>query len=239
MRTAFLCCIHSNLPALEAVDRAIAQARPDRVICLGDVVGYGADPAACVDLVRARGWPTLQGNHEEAVCDPTIAEKWNPFARYALWYTVGALSSAQRAWVKGLPDHLVDDAFEGVHGSTAGIRARTYVLTAEAAQEAAAAAVKPVVVHGHTHVPMVFHGPSWTCSKEPVQELAPGVPVVIDVGSVGQPRDRDVRACWVLYDEAQRTLTYHRVPYDHQEACRRIKDVGLPARLGERLLDAV
>src|SRR3954469_6972774 len=129
MRIAVLSCIHGNVPALEAVDRDIAAAKPDRVLCLGDVVGYGAQPRECIEFVRARGWPTILGNHEAAVLDENCAEEFNPVAWMAITYTRKTVDASDRAWMRTLPEILEEDGFQLAHGSTAGARPFKYVLT--------------------------------------------------------------------------------------------------------------
>jgi diadenosine tetraphosphatase ApaH/serine/threonine PP2A family protein phosphatase len=237
MRIAFLSCIHGNLQALERVDRDVAACYPDAVYCLGDVIGYGAQPRECIDLVRARGWPTLLGNHEEIVLKPDTAERFQPYARAAIYFSMGALTDDHRAWIRTLPETIEGEGFQLVHGSTHGIRTQQYVLKPEEADEALRAASQPLVFNGHTHVPMVFHRlQEVVIDKERCQKLPPGRQAVVNVGSVGQPRDRDARACWVLYDTVRAEVEYRRLEYDNAEAARRIREAGLPVKLAERLM---
>lgn len=234
MKSAFVCCIHANVPALEAVDRAIAAARPDRVFCLGDVVGYGAQPRECVQLVRARGWPTILGNHEAAVVDPDTGEEFNPVARLAIDYTIGAVGDAEREWIRSLPETLETPEFQLAHGSTAGRRPFTYVLKPEDATAARVFAVRPIVFIGHTHIAGAWHGPDQRWLTNPAQTIG-DMGAVVNVGSVGQPRDKDPRACWVEYDDVTREVRWHRVEYPVEQAQQRIRDAGLPEKLAYRL----
>jgi diadenosine tetraphosphatase ApaH/serine/threonine PP2A family protein phosphatase len=242
MRIAVLSCIHGNIPALEAVDRDIAAAKPDRVLCLGDVVGYGAQPRECIEFVRARGWPTILGNHEAAVLDENVAEEFNPVAWMAITYTRKTVNEADRAWMKTLPETMELDGYQLAHGSTAGARPFKYVLTPQDAEDALNAATRPVVFIGHTHIALAYHrvggtGGAMTLRQEQSQQVAPGTSAVINVGAAGQPRDKDPRAAWVLYDTVTRQADWHRVAYDIALAAQRIRDAGLPEKLAARLIE--
>jgi diadenosine tetraphosphatase ApaH/serine/threonine PP2A family protein phosphatase len=238
MRIAVLSCIHGNLQALEVVDRDIAAQKPDRVLCLGDVVGYGAQPRECIDLVRARGWPTLLGNHEAAVLDENCGEEFNPVAWMAINWTRGVVTDADRAWMKTLPETMEEDGYQLAHGSTAGARPFKYVLTNEDAEDALKAATRPVVFIGHTHIALAFHREgAITVRTDPVQRVASGASAVINVGAVGQPRDKDWRASWVLYDTTTREATWRRLEYDVTDAANRIRAAGLPEKLAHRLAE--
>jgi diadenosine tetraphosphatase ApaH/serine/threonine PP2A family protein phosphatase len=236
MRIAVLSCIHGNLPALLSVDRDIAACSPDRVLCLGDVVGYGAQPRECIDLVHARGWPTILGNHEAAVLDDKACEDFNPVAWMAINFTRNVVTDADRAWMRTLPETMEEDGFQIAHGSTAGARPFKYVLSDQDADDALQAATRPVVFIGHTHIAIGFHRDGGlTQRRDPIQVVAPGTSAVINVGSVGQPRDKDPRASWVLYDTVTRQAEWRRVPYDINDAAERIRAAGLPEKLAHRL----
>ncbi len=240
MKHALLCCIHGNLVALEAVARDIDACSPDRIWCLGDVIGYGAQPRECLDLVMKRGWPTLLGNHEQMVVAPGKLEEFNPLARAVIYFSLGAITDAQRAWIRGLPESIDQPGFQLVHGAPFGDKSRQYLLTPEDARNSFAAATRPLVFHGHTHITKVFHGgDAPEVSKEPVQTVARGARALVDVGAVGQPRDRDPRASWVLYDDVAGRIEFRRVPYDIAEAQRRHRVAGLPDKLAQRLAEAV
>ncbi|MCW8131506.1 MAG: sigma-70 family RNA polymerase sigma factor [Planctomycetota bacterium] len=241
MKIAVLSCIHGNLPALEAVVKELDAAKPDQVYCLGDVINYGTEPSACIGIVRERGWTVLQGNHEAFVLEPAMLDEFNPFARNCGFFTLGALSASDRAWIKTLPLTASAAGIQFVHGSPVkGKEVRQYLLSQEDMKAGFEAMTAPLCFVGHTHVPMAMYDEATPkVSKDAVQQIDPKVKTIVNVGAVGQPRDRDPRACWVLYDSATKTLEYRRTSYDTQEACRRIKDAGLPAKMGERLLTAV
>jgi diadenosine tetraphosphatase ApaH/serine/threonine PP2A family protein phosphatase len=239
MKHAFLCCIHGNFVALEAVAADIGRSAPDRVWCLGDVIGYGAQPRECLDFVMGRGWPTLLGNHEQMVLDQSKLEEFNPLPRYVIYFTLGAIGEHHRAWMRTLPEMIEEPGFQLVHGAPYGNKSREYLMNADNAKTGFAAATRPLVFHGHTHICKTFHfGDPIEYSKEPKQRVAPGARAIVDVGSVGQPRDSDPRASWVLYDDRSGEIEYHRVVYDNAEAARRHRAAGLPEKLAERLISA-
>lgn len=237
MKIAILACIHSNLTALEAVEKDIAAAGAEKVYCLGDVIGYGAHPRECIEFVRSRGWPTLRGNHEAAVLEPSMVERFNPIAQKVIYFTMGALTKADREWIAGLPTHIECDEFQLVHGSPADPRHfERYIMTQDDAKAAFAAASRPWVFCGHTHVPLAFfQREPLEYSSGPVWRLDPAVPALMNVGSVGQPRDKDPRSGWALFDTAKREVELRRVAYDAEKAATEVIAAGLPAFLGERL----
>src|SRR5438105_1209188 len=120
MITAFLSCIHSNLTALEAVEKDLISQGAQRVYCLGDVVGYGAEPRECIEFVRSRSWPTLLGNHDFAVINPSYMDPWVPNAKAALYYSMGALGKSERDWIRTLQESIEEPDFQIVHASPAG-----------------------------------------------------------------------------------------------------------------------
>ena len=237
MRTGFLCCIHGNLLALEAVARDMESQRLDRVYCLGDVVGYGAQPHECIQFVRERNWPSLLGNHEGALLDPTLGEQFTPIAKMCLYYSMGAMTKSDREWMRSLPLALATDEFQLVHGSPVGPNSnQRYLLTVEAAEEAFGAATHNWVFHGHTHVPMAyFKTDPISYSTEPIWKLEKNLRAIMNVGSVGQPRDKDPRACYAILDSAASQVELRRVTYDVQRAVAEFKAAGLPEKIADRL----
>jgi diadenosine tetraphosphatase ApaH/serine/threonine PP2A family protein phosphatase len=236
MKTAFICCIHSNLPALEAVGNDIASQNIARVFCLGDVIGYAAQPHECVQYVRERNWPVLLGNHEEALLRPDMGESFTPVAKKCLHYSLGALSKSDRAWLKTLPEMIEEPDFQLVHGSPDKPMTQSYVLTTDLATKAFAAATRTWVFHGHTHVPMVFFKTDpISYSKDPILKLDRNTPALINVGSVGQPRDKDPRACYAIFDSDTLQVEYRRVQYDVAKAAGEVRAALLPDKIADRL----
>jgi len=237
MKLALLSSIHGNLPALEAVDADIAKQAPDRIICLGDIIGYGAQPRECIAFVRERGWPTVLGNHEATVHEPSRLESYNPYAKAAGYFTLGALGKAEREWIRTLPMSIDINGWLMIHASPHQPQQFHYMLDEASVRACFDACANPLIFIGHACVPVVlFDEPNLVFSRESHITLESSRRAIVNAGSVGQPRDKDPRACWALFDSDSRILTIRRVDYDQAEAKRRIIEAGLPPRLGERLL---
>ncbi|MBE7464988.1 MAG: sigma-70 family RNA polymerase sigma factor [Planctomycetes bacterium] len=241
MKIAVFGCVHANLPALDAVLQEIDAAKPDRVYCLGDVISYGSQPRECIQRIRERGWPVLRGNHEATVLNPSMLDEFNPFARNCGFFTLGALGPEERTWIETLPLTLNEHGIFFAHASpVTGKEYLQYLLSQETFQEAFEVLPANLAFVAHTHIPLVaFNEQPFRGSREPSMTIDPNVKTIVNVGSVGQPRDRDPRACWVLYDTASREVAFRRTAYDTQESCRRIKAAGLPVKIAERILTGV
>ena len=243
MRYLILSDIHANRQALEAVI-AHARSRYDTIACCGDIVGYGADPEFAVDWVRETVPYVVRGNHDKACAGLEDLEWFNPSARSSAVWTLNRLDASRLDWLRGLPQGPVEVAeFQLIHGSP--IDEDEYVIGVREAAQASAYLERPLTFFGHTHLQGGFllhrngvlrvQRPSDDESEETV-ELEPDSYYMVNPGSVGQPRDGDARAAYVIYNSEDRTVTFHRVPYDVFEAQRRIRLAGLPDLLAERLL---
>ena len=242
MLIAILTDIHGNREALEAC-LAHAERRPiDRYVFLGDLVGYGADPGFVVDTVKnfaARGAIALLGNHDSAAIGNP--ERMNDEATLAIEWTRRQLTGAQRDFLKSLPLTAEDGDRLYVHASAAAPASWDYVLDERAASRSLMASEAAVTFCGHTHLPALFHLTAsgkiagFDPDADVVMPLTPHRRWVAVIGAVGQPRDRNPAACYALYDDGPRTLTYVRVPYDVETAARKIRDAGLPPFLAARL----
>jgi diadenosine tetraphosphatase ApaH/serine/threonine PP2A family protein phosphatase len=236
VRVAVLSDIHSNWPALEAVLEDLAGvAGVQQVVCLGDVVGYGADPVRCLDHVRGSGWPTLVGNHDRACTDPTVLGWFNTDAAAAVRWTVAQLDEGRLGWLRNLPER--DDRPDAllVHGSPRD-PIYEYILDAETALESLRLAGERICFHGHTHVPGVFHVEHGRLGHDyRVGSIGLSPPALVNPGSVGQPRDGDPDASYGIWDSDDSRFEFRRVPYDRERAKRAILDAGLPQRLALRL----
>jgi diadenosine tetraphosphatase ApaH/serine/threonine PP2A family protein phosphatase len=240
MRYLVLSDIHANLEALEAVLAAGRGA--DATLVLGDLVGYGADPNAVIDRVRALAAATIiRGNHDKVGAGLEDAEGFNPVARYAIEWTAAVLSPDRRAWLASLPagPALVDDFVEICHGSP--VDEDLYLFDAIEASRAIDASDRPLCLFGHTHVPAVFKLDGRLEAVGPPRgerfdlTLERGLRYLVNCGAVGQPRDGDGRAAFGLLDTTARSLSIMRVDYDISRAQTKILQAGLPELLAQRL----
>lgn len=245
MRVAVLADIHANRPALEAVLQLVRQLGVDRLVVLGDLVGYNAEPTAVIETVRAAADAVVVGNHEIDVLTDRPSANTRAVARQTQEWTRRQLGDSHRDYLAQLPRHLVDDS--GIllaHGCYLNDRYYTgYVTPTMYAANLAAIAVRSdqqsVALCGHTHVPFCV----WTEGdgyKAPPVKQGLAWPdharaVLANPGSVGQPRDGDPRACFAVLDVGARRIDWHRVEYDIDAACQAIADAGLDPSLAARL----
>ena len=246
MRALIISDIHSNLEALDAV-LADADARVgyDAVWFLGDLVGYGADPGACIARLRRLPHIAVAGNHDHAVTGKLNPDRFNGAARAAAIWTSARLTGDERDYLAGLPEVARIDDFTLVHGSLRD-PVMEYLISEPAALATFALLETRFCLVGHSHYPLV-----WTEADEQAVPVRPdpATPLllagpqrrIVNPGSVGQPRDGDWRASYLLYDSARGcgagTLEYHRVAYDIAAAQRKILAAGLPETLAWRLAD--
>lgn len=237
MRYAVLSDIHGNLEALEAV-LADAASRADSLLCLGDVVGYGADPAACVELVAERAQAITAGNHEHGVAGLLDLDWFNAYARTAAEWTRERLDRDHLGFLAALP--LMAEVGDAtlVHASPRQPEEWDYLITAEDGFDAFGAFTTRLCFVGHSHVPGV-----WSLGSSGPEHLPGTVEAglehgrryLVNVGSVGQPRDRDPRAAYALWDIERGSVAIRRVPYDIGTAQKKILAGGLPRLLSDRL----
>ena len=238
MRIAVLSDIHANLVALDAVLDALGAV--DAIWQLGDVVGYGPEPDGVVDRLRERGAVGVRGNHDAAALGGPEIEYFNPDARRAMEWTRRTIGPATRRWLSGLPERLIEAPFTLVHGSPRD-PIWEYVTTAPVARRNLEALETPWGLHGHTHLPSVFRDDDGrTELLSPSDRSSIGLDqrrLLVNPGSVGQPRDGDPRASAVILqlDDETVTATWHRVAYDIAATQARMRRFGLPGRLVERL----
>jgi len=242
MPIALLTDIHGNREAFEACLAHAARRRIDRFVFLGDYVGYGADPGFVVDTVQdfvARGAIALIGNHDSAAIG--TPESMNDQAARAIEWTRAQLNPSRLDFLAQLPLTAEDDDRLYVHASAAEPAEWDYVIDERAAARSFDATDAAVTFCGHVHVPAMFHltGAGSVAAFDPEADVAmPLTPQrrwLAVIGAVGQPRDGNPDACYALYDDGPRTLTYVRVPYDIETAARKIRAAGLPAMLAARL----
>jgi diadenosine tetraphosphatase ApaH/serine/threonine PP2A family protein phosphatase len=247
VRVLLLSDIHSNLEALEAC--LAAAPAYDLVVNLGDVVGYGASPNEVIAISRKLGSVFVRGNHDKAVCGITDVKDFNPIAGLAALWTREQLSEENLEWLRSMRhgpigvEGILETQF--VHGSP--IDEDEYVVTLRDAIEPLLVSSVPITFFGHTHLQGSFsadedHGDASRplyrtvgqieSSEFPLKE---GVRYMVNPGSIGQPRDGDWRAAFVLYDTDNQIITFYRVPYNLKSAQDRILAANLPQRLATRL----
>lgn len=236
--------IHSNLQAATAVLAFLDAQGVDAIWCLGDVVGYGGDPAACVALVRERCAGTVRGNHDVAVVDARLRAWFNPHARQAIERQAELLGADERNWLASLPATIELEGLALTHSGFAEPDAFDYVTSARQADAEIRAMPADVGFFGHTHVPSVFWNTHEGRTKtSPLIEgenvLAPPGRYLINPGAVGQPRDGDPRAACAIWDSASGALLYTRIEYDIAGAQEAIARTGMPAVEAVRLARGV
>jgi diadenosine tetraphosphatase ApaH/serine/threonine PP2A family protein phosphatase len=246
IRYAILSDVHGNLEALTAVldDAAAEGARA--LLCLGDLVGYGADPAACVEQVGERAMAIVAGNHEYGALGRMPLDWFNPAAKAAALWTRSRLDSDHSRYLESLPLKATVEEATLVHASPRHPEEWDYLISAEDGFEVFGDFQTRLCFVGHSHCPDVWslgssgpEHPAYLRSPRARVRLEDGRRYIINVGSVGQPRDRDPRAAYAIWDRDERTVTIRRVDYEHQRAAEKIVAVGLPRSLAARLARGV
>jgi len=242
MRVAVISDIHSNLHALEAVLAAIDSEDVAEVWCLGDVVGYGPKPNECCDLVRERAAVSLCGNHDLAVLGSLDTGEFAGDAGRAARWTAEELGAEQRGWLETLQPKGRAEGAELFHGSPRD-PVWEYVLSEHVALASLAATEAPLVLVGHSHVALALAAENGyvqggLAPDGTVAELG-GRRWLLNPGSVGQPRDGDPRAAWLLADLDGGVATFRRVAYDIEQTQAEIRARGLPEGLATRLSHGV
>jgi diadenosine tetraphosphatase ApaH/serine/threonine PP2A family protein phosphatase len=233
MRVAVVTDIHGNLHALDAVLAAVGTDAPDEIWCLGDLVGYGARPNECCAAIEARAAICLGGNHDLAVRGTIDVAEFSGDAAEAVHWTRGVLTQAARAYLDTLEPLGERHDISLYHGS-ARDPVWEYVLSDEAALATLALAPHPVVLVGHSHVALEVTTESGGLAPNGTEVELSGR-TLLNPGSVGQPRDGDPRAAYLLLDLAERRATFRRVEYDVERTQAEIRDAGLPELLAARL----
>ena len=236
MRYAVIADIHANLDALQVVLEDIKQQKCTHVVCLGDVVGYGADPKQCLDIIRGMNIPVVKGNHDEYIGVDDNPDGFNDAAAEAVNWSRAQLLPDDRKWLRELKYFRLVANFSIVHATLDAPQRWGYVFEKLEAAASFTYQNTQVCFFGHTHVPVAFIRDTGvrggTYSKFRVEA---GKKYFVNVGSVGQPRDRNPKAAYVIYDLPQQTIEIRRLDYDIAAQQRKILAAGLPPRLAERL----
>ena len=234
--------IHGNVQALEAVLRSMESRKVERRICLGDIVGYGVNPNECAALVKAHSDVCLLGNHDNVALKREVYTDFNVYAKAAMEWTWQHLNDATKDYLKSLQYIAEEGRFTFVHSSPVSPADWHYIADLDGALEAFAYFNTPSCFIGHTHSPVLVA----TNKKDPYEEIPvisdgplyrprENEKILVNVGSVGQPRDRDNRACWCLADSEGGWIEFIRVEYDIDMAQEAMRKEALPLFLVERL----
>ena len=231
MKYAIIADIHANLEALQVVLKDAKEQHCTHYACLGDVVGYNANPKECLDIIREMGMPCIKGNHDEYCSNEGAMEGFNPYAAEAVSWTRRQLSPEDRKWLRELKYLRLVASFSIVHATLDGPQRWGYVFDRLAAAASFTYQNTNVCFFGHTHVPVAFIRDSvvrgGTYSKFKVE---PGRKYFVNVGAVGQPRDGDPRAAYVVYDLDEGTIELRRLDYDWPGAQGKVEALGFPPR---------
>ena len=243
MRYAIVSDIHSNLEALKGVLEEIERRGVDDIICLGDLVGYGADPNAVIELALEKGFRCIMGNHDLTACGMEEPYNFNPWAREAIIWTRRVLTEANRQFLKSLSFKLnLSDGCLAVHGSVDSVY--DYIFSRSDALynfDLLKASGERLCFFGHSHYQGVFIKDGEHITLRVVDELAisPERLYLVNPGSVGQPRDGDPRSSFAVYDDGEEKISFIRVDYDIKTAARKILKTGLHPFLAERLFNGM
>jgi predicted phosphodiesterase len=236
MKYAIIADIHGNLDAFQVVLDDIRAQNATNIVCLGDVVGYNARPKECLKIVRDMNIPTVKGNHDEYCSSDSQLEGFNPHAADAVHWTRNQLDEEEKKWLRELKYTRMAANFTMVHATLDAPDRWGYVFDKLAAAASFPYQTTQMCFFGHTHVPVAFmrdtvvRGGTYSKFK-----IDPSKKYFINVGAVGQPRDNNPKAAYVLFDMDAGTIELRRLEYDIAAAQAKIREAGLPERLAERL----
>ena len=236
MRYAIFGDIHANWEGLQAV-MADSQAQGcTHYVCLGDIVGYNANPCECLDYVRAMNCPVVKGNHDEEATQERKLDELNPLAESALIWTRTQLNEDQKQWLRDLKLVRQVRDFTIVHSTLDSPASWAYVSNRFDAMASFSYQFTQLCFYGHTHAPRIYEKDDTVrCLRDVETTLRKGVKYFINAGSVGQPRDGDWRASYAVFDVQAQTVSIRRVEYDLRRAQQKVRDAGLPGVLADRL----
>jgi len=233
MRIAILSDIHSNLPALEQAFSVIEQINIDRIFCLGDIIGYGPFPNECIDLVREHCDGVVVGNHDFGLIERTPLSDFNKLGKKALQWTKKQVNDQNLKFLNNLPLRIEENNITFVHSSPANPPDWTYITTIDDAKNAFGAFSTQLCFFGHTHIPSVIG------EDLSINQFRKDCRFLINVGSVGQPRDGNPKPCIGILDTGIWSYKLIRFEYDVSKTAEAITRVGLPDMLAKRLINGI
>lgn len=237
MRYGIFSDVHSNLPALESVIAAYKNEAIDRYVCLGDIVGYAANPKECIVKVKELNPILVAGNHDWVCVDMISSRDFNPIAQEAAHWTKAQLAPEEKYFLKSLELLINEEKFTLVHGALDNPEDFNYLFDSGDAQVNFELMSGNLCFIGHTHIPGVFveqDSHIGYVQQYPLK-ISADDKYIVNTGSVGQPRDRNSQASYCIFDSTAQTIEIKRVAYDIEEAQKRIISAGLPVFLAERL----
>lgn len=237
MRIAVISDIHGNLEAFEAALADISKQECDRIVCLGDVVGYGPDPESCIRILADEKIQCIKGNHDDACSSDEFPYRMNSIAQTATLWTQQRLNRVEKLWLANLRSTIEEDEITFVHASPYMPDGWDYVTDYWEAENAFHAFTGRICFIGHTHEPVAWIKEDDKIAADTFDRLhiEKGKRYLINVGSVGQPRDRNPNSAYVIYDSDRGYFDLKRVAYDIEKTQRKILAVGLPMPLAQRL----
>lgn len=238
MRYALFSDIHANIEAFDAVLADIKNVKVDKLLFLGDIVGYGPNPNECISRLLEVADLTLGGNHDWAVVGKTPDDYFNPFAKEAVEWTRSQLKPEHKEFLLRTEASGVIDGFQVAHSSPHNPEEWRYILSYHDASENYPFLKSNICFIGHSHQPVVIEFNAQDdveASRVQFKELDKGRKCIVNIGSVGQPRDANVKSCWALFDSEQYTVEYHRVEYNVAAVQAKMEKIGLPRYLIDRL----
>lgn len=236
MKYAIIADIHGNWEAFQVVLDDIKKQGADQIVCLGDVVGYNANPKECLQIVREMNIPCVKGNHDEYCSSNDYLEGFNPHAADAVHWTRAQLNDDEKQWLRDLKYQRMVANFTIVHATLDAPQRWGYVFDKLAAAASFPYQNTQLCFFGHTHVPVAFmrdtavRGGTYSKFKMDAAKK-----YFVNVGAVGQPRDNNPKSAYVIYDTEGQTIELRRLDYDIAAAQAKIRAAGLPERLAERL----
>ncbi len=240
MRYGIFSDVHSNLEALDAVVEAYKKERVDKYLCVGDIVGYAANPAECIKKIEMLAKVSVAGNHDWASVNLFSPDYFNPLAKKAISWTKDNLDAKGIRFLETLPLVYKNEDLTMVHGTLEEPGDFNYMTDSYIAFGTFELLETAICFVGHTHVPEVFiksGDGAISRGRESHISIKRGDKYIINVGSVGQPRDGNPKAAYCIYDTEDKSVQIKRIEYDAQSTRNKIIDSGLPASLGERLLE--
>jgi len=237
MRYGIFSDVHSNVEAFESVISALKKEKIDEYICGGDIVGYGAEPERSIEMTKEITDNVVSGNHDWGSIGLFDISSFNPFAMEAALWTERQLKAAHKAYLKSLRPIYKDDNITVVHGSLDEPEEFHYVFSEHEALETFGLMKTAICFIGHSHLPLIFRktGRDIAVFRGNRVDIEKDASYIVNVGSVGQPRDGDPRACYAVFDTDKNYVEIKRAAYDIKKAQQKIRAAGLPPVLADRL----